>query len=213
MSKVSIKALFQLTKLLSLSLLLLGAGVLNTQSHAQTAGHNHAPYAGQQARDVTSLSSDDQQELLKGGGWGLAKAAEFNGAPGPAHLLELQKEIGLSAEQVKAIEALHAQMKAQAIELGKIYIKTEMDIDKYFQAKQFSDEVLRQKVEAAAQALGNLRFLHLSYHHRTLEIVTPQQVATYNRLRGYAAAPSDPCANIPAGHDPVMFRKHMGCKP
>jgi len=196
-----------------LALIILGAGFSPGLGHAQSAGHSHAPYAGQQSRDTTALSADDQQELLKGEGWGLAKAAEFNGAPGPAHLLELKKEIGLSAEQVKDIEAMHAQMKAQAIKLGKTYIKTEQDIDNYFRSGQFSDEALRQKVDAAAQALANLRFLHLSYHHRTLEVVTPTQVATYNKLRGYAATPSDPCANIPAGHDPAMFRKHMGCKP
>lgn len=184
-----------------------------THAAAQSGSHAHAPYAGQQSRDVTALSPEDQNELLRGGGWGLAKAAEFNGAPGPAHLLELKKEIGLSNDQVKAIEAMHADMKARAVELGKRYIQTERELDRYFQSGKFSDAVLREKVDAAALALANLRFLHLSYHHRTLEVVTPAQVATYNKLRGYATTPSDPCANVPAGHDPVMFRKHMGCKP
>lgn len=182
-------------------------------SQAQPAGHGHAPYAGQESRDVTSLSAEDQKELLNGGGWGLAKAAEFNGAPGPAHLLELKKQLELSDQQIKAIETMHAEMKSRAIDLGKRYIETERELDRYFKSGKFSDAMLKEKVEAAAQALANLRFLHLSYHHRTLEVVTPAQVATYNKLRGYAATPSDPCANVPAGHDPVMFRKHMGCKP
>jgi Spy/CpxP family protein refolding chaperone len=180
------------------------------------AAMGHSPYAGQQVRTITSLSEDDQKQLLTGGGWGLAKPAEFNGAPGPAHLLELKNEIGLSDAQVKAIEAMYADMQSQAIELGKRYIETEREIDAYFKSKQISDAVLRQKVDAAAKALADLRFLHLSYHHRTQDVVTPEQVTKYNALRGYGPATtgsSDPCANVPPGHDPVMFRKHMGCKP
>jgi hypothetical protein len=75
-----------------------------------------------------------------------------------------------------------------------------------------SDRTLREVVDQAEQARANLRFLHLSYHHRTLDVVTPEQVKQYNELRGYANVVNDPCANVPAGHDPVMFRKHMGCQ-
>jgi len=56
------------------------------------AQHNHGsqtPYAGMQNRAVKSLSDDDIKELRRGGGWGLALAAELNGMPGPSHLSEL----------------------------------------------------------------------------------------------------------------------------
>ena len=41
-----------------------------------------------------------------GKGWGLAKAAELNGVPGPVHLMEMKEEIDLSAEQIRAIEGI-----------------------------------------------------------------------------------------------------------
>lgn len=33
-------------------------------------------------------------------------------------------------------------------------------------------------------------------------ILTPEQIALYNKLRGYSS--DDPCENIPEGHDPEM---------
>jgi hypothetical protein len=60
------------------------------------AQHSHGaqtPYAGLQNRAIKSLSDNDINELRRGGGWGLALAAELNGMPGPAHLLELKDQI------------------------------------------------------------------------------------------------------------------------
>ena len=58
-------------------------------------------YIGQEKRDIKSLSNDDIKELRTGAGWGLAKAAELNGLPGPKHILEMKKEIELTTEQEK----------------------------------------------------------------------------------------------------------------
>src|SRR5210317_2643476 len=73
-------------------------------------------YAGQEDREIKSLSESDIEELKNGRGWGLAKAAELNGVPGPAHLLEMKSEIALSKDQVKKIEAIYKEMKRKAIE-------------------------------------------------------------------------------------------------
>lgn len=174
-------------------------------------GGSNSPYAGQQHRAITSLSADDQQALGQGEGWGLAKPAELNGVPGPAHLLERSEQIGLSQTQVTQLEQQFRDVKAQAIALGQAYMAAEQALDDYFRGGELDDRTLRQKVDQAEQARANLRFLHLSYHHRTLDVVTPELVQAYNRLRGYDQIRQDPCANVPEGHDPVMFRKHMGC--
>jgi len=50
---------------------------------------------------------------------------------------------------------------------------------------------------------------HLKYHLFMVEILTPQQVAVYNTLRGYTSG--DPCENVPEGHDPELWRLHHGC--
>jgi hypothetical protein len=54
------------------------------------------PYAGQQTRAVKALSDDEIAALRKGEGMGMAKAAELNGYPGPAHVLQLAGPLGLT---------------------------------------------------------------------------------------------------------------------
>jgi hypothetical protein len=60
----------------------------------------------------------------------------------------------------------------------------------------------------AESARSELRFIHLSQHDQTVQVRKPEQIKRYNILRGYA---EDPCKNIPAGHNPEMYKRHMGC--
>jgi hypothetical protein len=46
-----------------------------------------SPYAGQQTRAIKALAPEDLAALRNGEGMGMAKAAELNGYPGPAHVL------------------------------------------------------------------------------------------------------------------------------
>ena len=64
-------------------LVTVGALALSVSAPAQ-----HGPYAGEQQRAIKSLSEKDIADLQAGQGMGLAKAAELNGYPGPAHVLE-----------------------------------------------------------------------------------------------------------------------------
>lgn len=166
-------------------------------------------YAGEEKREIKSLSEADIAELKNGSGWGLAKAAELNGVPGPAHLLEMKDEIALSAEQVRAVQDLYHKMKQQAIPLGLELIEIERELNNHFANQTISYELLGELLEKAAQVRKKLRYVHLSTHLKTPDILTPEQIALYNRLRGYSS--DDPCENIPKGHDPVMWKKHHNC--
>lgn len=183
-----------------------------THSHGSDShdSDSHAsPYAGQEARAIKSLSADDIAELRRGGGWGLAKAAELNGVPGPAHLLELKDEIPLDGAQIAAITALRDKMRAQAIAEGERLIALERELEAHFRDGTITDDILRSSLDAIAESREALRYIHLSTHLQTPEILSPGQIARYNELRGYAAP--DPCAHVPEGHDPDMWRKHNGC--
>lgn len=144
-----------------------------------------SPYVGQQHRPIKSLSAKDMDELQKGGGWGLAKAAELNGVPGPAHLLELSDQIPLSSDQHAAITALYADMKENAIIAGNRLIEAEIALDTAFKSGDLTVEELEGLINTITQSLGRLRFVHLSTHLKTLEILSPDQIASYNSLRGY----------------------------
>ncbi len=165
-------------------------------------------YAGQESRDIKSLSPDDISELRQGKGWGLAKAAELNGVPGPVHLLELADEIPLEPGQIEQITEIWRVMKEMAIAEGEILIGLEKGLETAFRDKSINEVSLRERINAIAASRARLRFIHLSTHLKTPEILTVEQITRYNLLRGYA---DDPCSSTPEGHDANMWRKHNGC--
>lgn len=175
---------------------------------AQDSAGRVSPYAGFETREIKSLAEADIAELRNGGGWGLALPAELNGVPGPAHLLELRDEIPLSSDQVTAIQAIFEGLKVDAIPAGERLIEAEEAIEAAFRAGGLDDESLRALIAAAEAARSELRFIHLSRHLSTPPLLSRQQIARYNILRGYG---SDPCANVPAGHSPEMWRRHNNC--
>ena len=180
-------------------------------SLAATAQHHgHSPYAGMERREIKSLSDADIADLRRGAGWGLALSAELNGMPGPAHVLELKDRLGLSPAQIASIEAIFLAMQTEARAAGESFIAAEAAIESAFRQGNLTEDRLRSLIAAAAEARANLRFIHLSRHLQTPALLTADQIARYNELRGYTA--SDPCTNIPQGHDPAMWRRHNNCR-
>ena len=176
---------------------------------AASSQSQKSKYVGQETRDIKSLSDSDREELRNGQGWGLAKAAELNGVPGPAHVLELKQEISLNPEQVAEIKRLYQDMKNQAIPLGIKLIELERVLNNHFADRSITDEILHESLEQIAQTQKQLRYVHLSMHLKTADLLTREQIALYNKLRGYSS--DDPCKNIPDGHDPEMWKRHNNC--
>lgn len=189
--------------------LLVLSACLSGQALAQHDHGAHSPYAGMQNRSIKSLSDDDIRELRRGGGWGLALPAELNGVPGPAHLLELKDQIPLSEDQAQKIQALFEDMKKEAIPAGERLIAAEAAIEAHFASRDGQETSLRRLLAEAEAARTALRFIHLSQHDKTVPLLRPEQIQRYKVLRGYT---DDPCKHIPAGHNPQMYRRHMGCK-
>ncbi|MDX1739904.1 MAG: Spy/CpxP family protein refolding chaperone [Rhodothermales bacterium] len=185
--------------------------LLSTVGNASDSVAQHrSTYAGQEHREIKSLSNQDLDDLRAGRGWGLARAAELNGVPGPIHLLEMKEEIDLSEEQVAQIERLYQNMKEQAIPLGLKLIELERELDESFANGTIDEHSLKQLLAEIAGVHKDLRYAHLSAHLKTPDILMPSQIENYNRLRGYST--DDPCANVPAGHDPAMWKKHNNCQ-
>lgn len=152
---------------------------------AQSGNGHHSHYAGENRRPIKSLSAEDLAELRHGGGWGLAKAAELNGVPGPAHLLELAGKIGLSSDQVERITAIHDHMRSRAKAEGERLIALEERLDRHFRERTISDAILRELLSEIAAVRADLRYVHLAAHLETPAILTGEQMARYNALRGY----------------------------
>ena len=193
------------TAIYFLPLLVLGV----TAQAAETKHYQASKYVGEEKRIIKSLSPDDIAELRKGGGWGLAKAAELNGVPGPAHLLEMKDKIPLNDNQVNAIDKIYQGMRVQAIQQGERLIALEQELELLFRSGSVTQDALRSALSKVAKARMELRFTHLATHLKTPDILSKDQIRKYNELRGYSNP--NPCANIPEGHNAEMWRKHNGC--
>ena len=262
-------------------------------SLAGTAETQPSPYAGQDTRPIKSPSANDILELRRGSGWGLAKPAELNSKPGPAHRLELKDETGgnflwskcqdrgksciLFSHNIFLWGALSSiptgnrpesaqfeqprryvvQIKARGprptfltpcyhwicitpcgmctrrktkllfpqsrwrrsaassgkcargpVAEGEHFIADEQDLEKAFGTRTVTDQSLLTMLAEIGEARTALRYTHLLAHLKPHPLLTYEQIARYNALRGYAR---DPCDNPPQGHDPQMWRRHNGC--
>lgn len=180
--------------------------------HTQPILAFRSDYIEFENRKIKALSKGDIDELLEGKGWGLALAAELNGYPGPVHLLEMTEagKLDLNTTQFAEIKKLHNEMRSKVIPLGKKYVMSEQALNDSFAKNDIDDVKLRQLVSETYKYLSELKYTHLSYHLKTVKILSKTQNNEYNRLRGYGA--TDPCSFVPKGHSPSMWKKHNNCK-
>ena len=164
-------------------------------SAAGAASQTPSPYAGQEQRSIKALSEKEIGDLKEGRGMGLAKAAELNSYPGPLHVLELAVQLGLTDEQRKSTEALYLGMRERAQTLGVRVIEAERNLDQAFVAGRIDPTSLRSQLAAIATLQGELRAIHLEAHLAQRSLLTPEQVARYDALRGYGGG-----AMHPVGH-------------
>ena len=178
--------------LLCLSLAVVPAAVSLAQSPS--------PYAGQERRSIKALSEKEIGDLQEGRGMGLAMAAELNSFPGPLHMLELAAELGLSDEQRDKTQALHKTMRERAQALGGGIIEAERTLDRAFAAGRIDQASLQSQVGAIATLQGELRAVHLAAHLTQRALLTSEQVARYDALRGYQGGATPPDAHSRGRH-------------
>ena len=150
------------------------------------------PYAGQQMRAIKALSADEIADLEAGRGMGFAKAAELNHYPGPAHILEMRDQLGLSADQTAAVEAAFRRMSAAAKPLGATLLDRERRLDEEFADGAITETALARETAEIGALQGRLRAVHLGAHLEMRRILTAAQIAQYDALRGYGDMPEMP---------------------
>jgi Spy/CpxP family protein refolding chaperone len=155
--------------------------------HGHQAKGGHGQYAGQQARDVASLSDEEVTGHLDGRGLGYARPAELNGYPGPMHVLELEQELALSQEQVSATTALFQRMQSRAREAGRAYIEAEKAVDAAFRSGHADARQIAELVRAADLRRAEKRLAHLDAHLEMARLLSADQRKRYAELRGYEA--------------------------
>jgi len=154
---------------------------------ASTSLHAAAPspYAGETQREIKALSADEVDAYLAGKGQGLARAAELNGYPGPRHVLDLADELALSAEQRARTQQLFEAMQADARRIGRTLVEAEARLDRGFATRSIDEASLGAALDRIGVLQAALRGIHLRAHLAQVAILAPDQIAAYDRLRGY----------------------------
>lgn len=146
-----------------------------------------SPYAAAPKSEIKALSPNELDDLRNGHGGGMAKAAELNGYPGPAHVLELKSELGLDAGQIERVSAIRTRMEALARQLGAEILDRERRLDHAFAAGNIEAHDLAAQVQAIGEFRARLRATHLAAHLETKVVLSADQVRHYAMLRGYAS--------------------------
>ena len=162
-----------------------GGALAALLSAAPLWAETEQPYAGQQDRAIASLSEDDVAALLAGEGWGLARPAELNGYPGPAHILELADELDLTEAQRAEVRAAFDAMQAEARTIGADYVDAEAHLSRMFAAGHANPGMVDTLLDQSSDALARLRAVHLKAHLTVAPILTDAQKAIYAEARGY----------------------------
>jgi hypothetical protein len=116
----------------------------------------------------------------------MAKAAELNGYPGPAHVLSLARELALTPDQLQQVTAIFERMSAAAKPLGAELIAHEQVLDQLFARGEITPDRLTIETAVIGELSGRLRSVHLAAHLETRAMLHPDQIALYQRLRGMA---------------------------
>ena len=153
--------------------------------------NDEAPYAGQEIRSIKSLSAEEIESLKFGEGMGFAKLAELNHYPGPKHVLDLAGDLDLTPSQLDETEALFEEMRLNAVALGEELLVAEMGLNRDFERAAISAESLESALKEIGRIRAQLRYVHLEVHLRQQRLLTAEQIAKYDEVRGYRSAAHD----------------------
>lgn len=145
------------------------------------------PYAGEEKREIKALSPDEIGGYLKGKGMGFAKAAELNHYPGPSHVITFASELGLSDDLLARTKTVFDKMQRKTQKLGRQLVDKEKILDSLFKNRKINNQNLKSLVNEIAIIKGEIRVTHLETHLEMKGMLSPHQVAEYDRLRGYVA--------------------------
>ncbi len=156
------------------------------QEEMSSTPMTHSPWAGEQTREIKSLTARELTGIPKGHGVGMALPAELNSYPGPRHVLDLSEELNLTPEQKEQIELFYQEMSQQAVPLGQQFIEIEREIDGKFVDKSITSEELSELLKNSSEIKWQLRNIHLQAHLKTADVLSLEQISLYDQLRGYA---------------------------
>jgi Spy/CpxP family protein refolding chaperone len=178
----------------SLALVVAGPAAAQTGHGHPPPGHTHSPgTAGADAaaphRRMAALQREIDAVLADGRGAGLAFAADQNGYPGPLHVLELTRELAITAEQEARMRGLFDAMLREARARAGRLAAAEARLARLFADRAADQVTVRAAVQDAEAARREVRLVHLFAHLQTHDVLTETQRQKYHELR-WGAGPT-----------------------
>lgn len=90
-----------------------------------------------------------------------------------------------------ATQLIFERMSESAMKLGAELISAERRLDLEFRGHRITPESLTRVLAEIGGLVSRLRNVHLSAHLEQTQLLTPEQVARYQALRGYASGAAD----------------------
>lgn len=181
------------------AIVLLGAAALGSSGLADSS-NVPSPYVTQLESPVRGLSAQEVDDLLNGRGAGYARTAELNSYPGPRHVLDLKQELALSPDQEQQIEVVFRRMSVEAKQVGQTIVELEQQFSDAFAQGMISAPEIEEQTQQLAMLYGQYRAIHLRPHLEVQQLLSPEQIAKYDELRGYRDSSIQPTPHSPVHH-------------
>ena len=157
---------------------------------ASVASAADNPYAGQEERPIKALSEQEISDYLHGRGMGTSKAAELNHYPGPRHVLDHAAALGLSGHQKSEAQRIYDAMEKASSRIGQQIVQKEAELEALYASQRADAGNTRRVVDELAALQAQFRLAHLDAHLAMKQVLSPQQIAAYDRVRGYGSTKS-----------------------
>jgi len=142
-------------------------------------------YAGQEHRAIKALSEQEIADYRHGRGMGTSKAAELNRYPGPRHVLDHAQQLGLTREQLGKAREIHEAMARDAVRLGEQIVQKEAELEALYATGRADAQNTAKVVREIGRLQAEYRLVHLDAHLSMRQILSEEQVAAYDKVRGY----------------------------
>jgi Spy/CpxP family protein refolding chaperone len=171
-----------------ISLIIVGPAAAQSGHSHQPPGHVTPPSAATPDSQtlhqrMAAYQREIDQVLADGRGAGLAFAADQNGYPGPLHVLELTRELQITAEQEARMRSLFETMRSEARARAGRLAAAEAKLARLFTDGAADERAVRAAVEDAEAARRDVRLVHLLAHLQTHDVLTEAQRQKYHELR------------------------------
>ena len=123
------------------------------------------------------------ENIAAGRGFGLAFVADQNGYPGPLHVLELKDRLKLTADQEARVQTMLNEMFSESRPKSARLLDAEARLERLFSGGLADATSVRAAVAEVENARAEVRLVHLTFHLKARDVLTPAQRRLYHEAR------------------------------